>query len=74
MVELTCSMPAFDRLTTAVNKAQQGTETIRVRVDDLQALMLDHARLLRAAIPYHMPRGYVLGQLAVPPPDLRSQI
>src|SRR5262249_9838870 len=27
MVELSCSMPAFDRLITAVNKAKQRTET-----------------------------------------------
>jgi len=74
MVELTCSMPAFDRLTTAVKKGKQETETIRVRVDDLQALMIDHARLLRAAIPYHTPKEYGPGQLAVRPPDLRLQL
>jgi hypothetical protein len=48
MVELLCPTSAFDRLTKAVGKTKTGTESIRVRVEDLQALMIDHMRLLRA--------------------------
>lgn len=48
-VQLECSRSAFDRLFLTVNKAKNGgTETIRVKVADLEALLVDHGRLLRA--------------------------
>lgn len=48
MVDLELSQSAFDRLVIAVNKSKNGTETMRVRVSDLEALLIDHGRLLRA--------------------------
>ena len=47
MVNLELSQSAFDRLVIAVNKAKNGTETLRCRVADLEALIVDHGRLLR---------------------------
>lgn len=48
MVQLECTRSAFDRLFLTVNKAKNGTETLRIRVADLEALLVDHGRLLRA--------------------------
>lgn len=55
-VQLECSEAAFWRLVTATNKAKNGTETIRVKVADLDALVIDHGRLLRAC-PHKFSQG-----------------
>lgn len=47
-VQLECSVAAYERLIAATHKAKNGTETIRVKVADLEALLIDHGRLLRA--------------------------
>jgi hypothetical protein len=47
-LKLTCPRKSFDALVEAVHKTKAGTETMRVKVADIEALLIDHGRLLRA--------------------------
>jgi hypothetical protein len=53
-IELTLPTPSFDALVSAVHKAKKGTRTVRVDVAALEALIVDHGRLLRA-VPHKEP-------------------
>ena len=55
-IELITSCAGFDRLVTAINKTKEGTETIRIRSEDLRALLIDHGRLLRVT-PHKEPQS-----------------
>jgi hypothetical protein len=45
---LTLPTPSFDALVETLHKARKGTTTVRVDVQALEALIVDHGRLLRA--------------------------
>lgn len=45
---LTLPAPSFDALVATIHKAKKGTRTVRVDVAALEALIVDHGRLLRA--------------------------
>ena len=48
VIELTLSRAGYDRLSLKVSKTKNGTESVSVRVEDLEKLLIDHGRLLRA--------------------------
>lgn len=53
-VILTCPTKSYDALVTTIHKAKKGTRTVRVDVAALEALIVDHGRLLRA-VPHITP-------------------
>ena len=53
-IQLTCPHAAYQHLTDTVHKTKQGTKTVRVEVSALEALLVDHSRLLRA-VPHKEP-------------------
>jgi hypothetical protein len=45
---LTLPTPSFDALVETLHKARKGTRKVSVDVEALEALIVDHGRLLRA--------------------------
>ena len=48
LITLCCPRASFDRLVSAVHKTKAGTTNMRVNVKDIEQLLIDHGRLLRA--------------------------
>lgn len=53
-IELSCPTTAFDGIVQALHRVRSTSETVRVRVEDLEKLIIDHGRLLRA-VPHNEP-------------------
>jgi hypothetical protein len=53
-IELSCPRASFEALVQAVQKVKNGTQRMTVKVEDIEALLIDHGRLLRA-VPHKEP-------------------
>jgi hypothetical protein len=54
-ITLSCPQAAFDAIWARLHKTKAGTSTISISVKHLEALMIDHGRLLRA-VPHSEPK------------------